>query len=177
MRLWLQLFITVQNSVMAKKDLMSDPVIKYAALGVGLIVVGKMFGTLDALLEALGLKDDQDKKDLDQAATDANSFWSPLFHRNAPVGTVILTNAAAQQDADDIYNGTGFFDDNEDQIIAVFHRLRTQAQVSFLADVFNQKYHADLLTWLRGGIWPQDRLSDADVNGLNTYIKSLPKYK
>lgn len=162
---------------MSKKGLFEDPVVRYTALGIGVIVVGKFFGAFDKLLQALGLQDSQDTTDLDSEAGSGLSFWSPNFWKSAPQGSLILTNAAAQADAKAIYNATGFFDDSEDNIKAVFRGLKTQSQASYLADTFQQVYKADLLAWLRGGIWPADRLSDSDVNEINKFIKSLPKYK
>lgn len=163
--------------LVAAGNAMKDPVVKYAAIGLGAIVVLKMFGAIDGILEAVGLKDGKATKDLDQAAADTTSYWSPLFYKSAPAGAWLLTAATAKQYANEIYDAVGAFNDDEDAVIAVFKRLRAQSQVSQLADVFYQLHKADLLTFLRGGSWPQDRLSDADVNKINTYINSLPKYK
>ena len=164
------------GSVAAVQNAMKDPVIKYGAIALAAVVVFKVFGAMDAVLEAIGVKDSQATKDLDQAGTNSTSYWSPLFYKAAPAGTWLLKADFANQYADEIYNAMGGFNDDEDAAIAVFKRLRSQAQVSQLADVFNIRHQGDLLTWLRGGVWPQDRLSDADVNTINTYIKSLPKY-
>lgn len=163
------------GSMAAAGQAMKDPVIKYAAIGLGAIVVLKAFGAIDSMLEALGLKDGQDSKDLDNENS-PTSFWSPTFYKSAPTGAWLLTSAAATQYANQIYDAVGGFNDDEEAVITVFKKLRAQSQVSQLADVFSQLYKADLLTFLRGGNWPQDRLSDADVNLINNYIKSLPKY-
>lgn len=157
-------------------QVMKDPVIKYAAIGLGAFVVLKALGAIDSLLEAVGVKDSQETKDLDNVSSNPTSYWSPLFYQQAPAGAWLLKSATAAEYADKIYDAFGAFNDDEDAVFAVFKSLRAQSQVSQLAHVFNQRHQADLLTFLRGGNWPQDRMSDTDVAALNSYIKSLPKY-
>jgi hypothetical protein len=154
----------------------SKMVLTLAGIAGGMWVLSEAMGGIKGLLEKLGLKDDQNTKDLDQAAGSL-SFWSPTFYKSGPAGTALLTSAAAEEKAHIIWDAFGGFDDNEDQAIGVFKTLRTQSQASFLAEKFYQLYQQDLLTFLRGGSWPKDRLSDADVNVINSYVNSLPKYK
>jgi len=161
---------------MANKDLLKDPAVKWAAIGLAVFVVGKAVGAIDSLAEAIGIKDSQETKDLDNAAQNSSSYWSPNFWRNGPTGKIILTSAAAHAMSDEIYNSFGVFNDDEDRAKGVIRSLKTQSQLSYLADVFNQVHKQDLLSFLRGGSWPQDRLSDDDVAELNRFISSLPKY-
>jgi len=110
---------------------------------------------------------------LDQAAQDPTTFWNVNFwKKNVPA--TILTLSAAKNMADIIYNSFGAFDDNEEQAIGVFKSLKFQTQASFLSDIFSQTYKQDLLTFLRGGNWPKDRLSDAQVSEINSFIEKLP---
>lgn len=160
-----------------QKKFFDDPIVKYSVLIGGVVVVGSMLGAFKGLLELLGLKDTQDTKDLDATSQSAGNFWSPTFYQQAPSGSLLLTMAAAEEYSRQIYNAVGPFNDDEEAVIGVFKKLKTQSQVSFLADVFSTKYQSDLLSFIRGGNWPQDRLSDADVNTINKYILSLPKYK
>lgn len=138
------------------------------------------FSFVKQLLESLGIWDSKDTKDLDGASVDPGSFWNPNFWRTVkPDGaawTYAITLDTAQQWASDLYNSFNAINDDEDRAIGVFKRCRTQANASFLCDVFERVYGQDCLTFLRGGIWPQDRLSDADVNTINRYILNLPKY-
>lgn len=131
------------------------------------------FGLLNPLLKFLGIKDDETDIALNQAATSPTSFWSPTFWRSQS-GAIILKMEAAEQYARDIYNAFGPFNDCEECAIAVFKSLRYQTQCSFLAEVFARLYGQDLLTFLRGGGWPQDRLSDADVKIISDFISKLP---
>lgn len=165
-----------ENKYTGGLQVFNDPVVKYVTLGIGLVVVGKAFGVLDKVLEALGFQDSAAKRHLDESAGNAASFWTPTFWQNSPTGALLLTSAAAEQDVSDIYSAIGWFNDDEDAVKGVFRRLKTQSQVSYLADYFEKKYHQDLLSFLRGGNWPQDRLSDADVNELDAFVSSLPKY-
>jgi hypothetical protein len=147
-----------------------------------MLLVGGFIGfdLIKKTLEFLGLWDSQDTKDLDNAANNPNSFWSPNFWQTKPASTpwtYVINEATANQWIDDITDAFGWWNDSEEQAIGVFKRCRTQANLSFLAWVFGRRYDGeDLLTYLRGGWWPQDRLSDSDVNIINQYISRLPKY-
>jgi len=163
-------------ALLAAGSLFKDPVVKYATLGLGAYLIFQLFGGVNSILEKLGLKESQDTKDLDNTAEDPGSWWSPAFYKNAPNGALLLTVAKADEYAKQIYDAIGVLNDNEEAVKAVFRNLKTQSQGSFLADRFAFKYGADLLSWLRGGTYPQDRLSDADVNEITNYVNNLPNY-
>lgn len=151
-------------------------------LQTSLIVTGGIIGWIivKKILEILGILDDRDEVDLNNAANDPNSFWNPLMWNNKPSNIrytePIVTQQQAQYYASLIYDAMGFFNDNEEQVIAVFRAMPSQAAASYVNYWFNQLYKQDLLTFLRGGTWPQDRLSDSEVNQINQYVKNLPKY-
>jgi len=147
----------------------NEKVIILGALGIGVLY----FGLLNPLLHFLGVKTGADTVTLDQQASNPGSFWQPSFWRNT-TNPMLLTRASAEALAREIYNASGYWNDDEDKIKAIFKSLNFQTQVSFLADVFNQLYGADLLSWLRGGIWPQDRFSDADISEITKYLLKLP---
>lgn len=151
-------------------------VMTYALIIGGGFVLYKLTRGFEGLLEALGLKDSASTQALDDATGSSTSFWNPSFYKTAPAGAVILTDAAASQLCNLIYGAFGMFNDDEEQAIGAVKTLKTQAQVSYLAEKFYSIYHQDLLTFLRGGSYPQDRLSDSDVYALTSYIQSLPKY-
>lgn len=137
------------------------------------------FSVIKKILEGLGLWDSADTKDLDNASTNPLKWWNPNFWMSKPPDvsyTNPITESTARQFANTIYNSFGAFNDNEEQAINVFKMLPSQAAGSFLAYVFGNTYNMDLLTFLRGGSWPQDRLSDADVNLIDNYVSNLPKY-
>jgi len=137
--------------------------------GVGLLY----FGLLNPLLKWLGLKDDQETTGLDDAAKDPSSFWTINFWKSVP-GAQILTRSSAENLARQLYDSFGWYNDDEEQAKATIKSLKYQTQLSYLSDIFYQIYSQDLLTFLRGGLYPFDRLSDADVYELNSFIKKLP---
>lgn len=152
---------------LSQKDLV--PIFWIAGGLIGLSIIRK-------ILIALGIWEDPKSKKLDQASVDPNSAWSPAYWRRSQNYSYTISEAQAKAYAEQIYDAFGMFNDNEEQAIDVFHKMRTKANVSFLADIFSQVYQQDLLTFLRGGVWPQDRLSDSDVTLINDYIANLPNF-
>lgn len=149
----------------------------------GLIIVGGVLGfnVVSRILETLGLKDTKATADLNKAAEMENSKnpWSPAFWKAGPPGTLLMTYASARDKAIIIKHAFGLIDDNEEAVFNIFRQLKTQSQLSFLADIFQQGYKQDLFTFLRGGSWWQvgaDRLSDAELARLNQMVFKLPKY-
>ncbi len=138
------------------------------------------FDIVRRLLISLGIWDGKDTRHLDQEGTNPESFWNPNYWQTVKPAdknySFAITSTTATAWAKEIYNAFGPFNDCEECAIAVFKRCKTQANASFISWAFNLKYGQDLLTFLRGGVWPQDRLSDADVNTINNYINKLPKY-
>jgi len=150
--------------------------VKTIALLVGGVIA---FSVIKQLLEKLGVWDSADSKALDAASEDPNSWWSPVFWKSKPSYvnyTNPITASTAQAYAKKIYDSIGVFNDDEDAVKSVFTSLPSRAAGSFVADYFRQLYGQDLLKFLRGGVWPQDRLSDSDVNEINRYVFNLPKY-
>lgn len=152
------------------KNLSKDEkVIVIGAAGVAVLY----FGLLNPLLKWLGIKDDANTKQLDATANIPGSPWDPNKYKITS-GAVILTRSAGERYAREIYDAFGAFNDCEECAIAVFKQLKYQTQVSYLSQVFYDLYNQDLFTFLRGGIWPQDRLSDSELAALDSYVKNLP---
>jgi len=145
------------------------------AIGAGLFLL-KGFGLFNDLLEAVGLQDSEETKALDASASNPASPWSPNFWKSGPTGTFLLTAAAMENMLSDLKSAFGWFNDDEAKAIAVFKQLKTQSQLSFFSDWFKLKEGADLLYWLRGTGYPNDRLSDAETQQINAFILKLPKY-
>lgn len=145
---------------------------KILLIGAGAVAL-VYFGVLNPLLQFLGIKDTAQTRELDSAATAPDSFWNPNFWRSRS-NAMLLRVADAERLAKEIWDAFGAFNDCEECVIGVFKSLRFQTQASFLAYTFQRMYGQDLLTFLRGGSWPQDRLSDADVSEINRFINNLP---
>ena len=139
----------------------------------GVAAVG-YFGIIKPILVKLGVMQSSDSKAVDNALNSNESPFSPNFYKKK-TPSLILTIAVVDKHVQTIYNAFGLFNDDEEAVIGVFRGLRTQSQVSFLAERFGNK-HGDLLTFLRGGPWPQDRLSDSDVASLINMVSQKPKY-
>lgn len=132
------------------------------------------FDLVSKLLQGLGIWQSNDSKSLDAAATTAGSPWNPNFYKQYTNYSYAISTDQATTLANSIYNSFGIFNDCEDCVKAVFNSLQTQTEVSFLSKVFTDIYNQDLLSYLRGGMWPQDHLSDSDVAQINKYVMSLP---
>lgn len=145
---------------------------------IGGVVLGYV-AIIRPLFEGLGLLRSGDTRELDSASVDPGSWWNPNYYKTKPYNiayTNPITKGRANELAEMLYDQFGWFNDNEEGAVAVFKSLPSQAAGSYLSEAFREIYGQDMLAFLRGGIWPQDRLSDADVNLINNYVKSLPKY-
>ena len=143
----------------------------YILIG-GVLVVTGLF---KKLLTSLGVYDSAATVALDQAATNPKSFWNPTFWQqfsSFPNGS--LTSQQAGEKLWAIDNAFGTFSDDVSAVNAVFHSLTSQSELSYMAFVAQQIFKQDLLTYLRGTSWPNDRLSDSEVQAINTFISKLP---
>jgi hypothetical protein len=106
------------------------------------------------------------------------SEWKPQFYKAAPAGALLLHTDTAQAMSKIIFNAFTVFTDDFNAIFGVISQLKTKSQLSFLSEVFYNKYSSDLLTFLTngGGILPWDGLSDAQMLKLTNYVNSLPNY-
>lgn len=193
--LWLLLLLALAITIMLSKkkqrkksvgspalavaagSLLQDKWVRLIVMGIVVYVILQVSGLFKSILQLLGLKTKPETEKLDNAATDPGSFWNPKFWESGPSGTLILTAAAVENYAKQIWDAIGAFNDDEEAVKAVFRKMKTQSQASYLADHFASKYKSDLLAFLRGGYWPQDRLSDYDVNEITEFVNRLPKYK
>lgn len=135
------------------------------------------FGLIQKLLTSLGIWSSQDTKTLDTLASSSSSanFWKPDYYlqfSSYPGGNITTLQAIDMVNM--ITSSFGMFNDCEDCVIGIFRNLKTKSNVSFLSKVFFDQTGKDLLTYLRGGVWPEDRLSDADVNTINSFLSTLP---
>lgn len=140
---------------------------------IGAVIIG--FDLLKKTFEGLGIWTSQESKQLDTQASNPGSYWNPNYYTQFSSYSYAITTAQAKQMAATIYNSFGMFNDCEECVKSVFYGLKTKANVSFLSKVFADQYGQDLLSFLRGGIWPQDRLSDSDVAEIDSFVSKLPR--
>jgi len=139
---------------------------------IGGAVIGVLFFG-NKLLKAIGIFKSEESKAIDEYAASSGNFWSPSWYKTN--SNNIMTRASADVLARTIWDSIGMFNDNEEKVKGVFKSLKSQGQVSYLAEVFFLIYNEDLLTFIRGGYWPYDALSDADVFEITRYLQTLPK--
>jgi hypothetical protein len=134
------------------------------------------FSLIKQLLEFLGIWQSREDQQLEDAATNPNSFWNPNFWQLSNTYTYALTNQQAQYYAQQLYESLSTWGDDEDKIKGIFRQMRTQANVSFIAFWFQRTYNKDLLNYLRTGHFPTYGLSTSDMAEINSYISKLPKF-
>jgi hypothetical protein len=165
----LALIMTKKKATMGK--LQTKDVYPYLLIGGVLVVTG----ALKKMLTSLGILTSADTTALDTANTNPESFWNPDFWRqftSFPNGS--LTQAEAVQMLSEIDASFGVISDNVAQVTGVFKKLTSQAEVSYLSYMATKISNTDLLTYLRGGTWPNDRLSDSEVQSINLFLSKLP---
>lgn len=132
------------------------------------------FDMIKKILESVGIWKDKATKTLDSAMTNPDDAFNPNFYKQYSNFNYAISTAQAEAYAKRIYDSFGFFNDCEECVKAVFYEMKTKSNVSFLSEVFQTKYGKALLPFLRGGVWPQDRLSDSDVAEIYNYVQKLP---
>ena len=148
----------------------------------GGIAVLAYFGVIRPILKKVGIvKSAEDILVINQGniPNNANPF-SSAFYKYGGAGTALLTVATADNYAKRIYNAMGWLTDDEAAVYSVFRSLKTQSQVSFLAERFRIKYGTDLLEFLKKGKNQFNAASGLNSDELATVINivnKLPKYK
>jgi len=130
------------------------------------------------LLERFGVLEGAGTQSVQQQQSDPLSPWKPTYWKQFTTFTVALSTTQAQQYAGTIHNAFGIFQDDYNAVWGVFSNMRTKSNVSFLADIFLQKYNEDLLTFLTngGGVLPWDGLSEDHLKNITSYVNSLPTH-
>lgn len=147
-------------------------------VGIGILFL-KGFGILNSILEGLGLQKSKEDVIFEEEQANPYSAFNPNFWKYAQEQgheVLILTVAGYAKLRDQLISAFGYLDDDEQVAIGVFTSMRTKSQVSFFAYMWQQEGRGDLLQYLRGGAWPQDRLSTEEVNQIINYVNKLPNY-
>lgn len=136
-------------------------------------------GVFKDLLNKLGLTKGAGTKEAEEESADPNSAFKPSYWTNY-IGkfTYTINKATAQQYAKTIHDAFTLFYDDYETIFGVFSQMRTKANVSYLADIFQQAYGEDLLSFLRtgGGILPWDGLSESHMKSIIDLVNNLKSY-
>lgn len=170
------LFLVFRKKKKAVGKISAGDVTPFILIGGALLA----FSAVNKLFTFLGIFRSKDTKNLDQEASNPNSPWSPnywiVWKEKGVKWSYAIDEPTAYAWLEELRDAFGWFNDCEECAIAVLKRCRTKSNLSFLAWVFQKYWGEDLLTYLRGGWWPEDRLSDEDVNTIDKYISKLPNY-
>ena len=146
---------------------------------VALRVAGPLLSSIDRIFEGLGISQSAAAASLEAMKRDPQSFWNGQYWRNVskrtPGGLVkILTNAAVNDLWASLNKAFGYFNDDETAAIAAFKKhIRTQTQLSYFSEWVAKNAGVDLLTWLEGSGYPNDRLSAEEIDIITQYVKKL----
>jgi len=147
---------------------------------VALRVAGPLLSSIDRIFQGLGISQSEAAASLEAMKRDPGSFWNGQYWRNVskrtPGGLVkILTNAAVNDLWASLNKAFGYFNDDETAVIAAFRKhIRTQTQLSYFSEWVAKNAGVDLLTWLEGSGYPNDRLSAEEIDIITQYVKKLP---
>lgn len=134
-------------------------------LKIGLAVAG-YFVVIVPILQAVGIKDDKDDKEVKDAETgNGSEGWNPDYYKNK--SGAVISNQTAEQLAFKIYDAFGYFYDDEDAVYSAFRALNSKKDLSKLASTFQLKYGMDLWEQLKGGAgwmaWPFGGLNNSEL--------------
>ena len=146
-----------------------DTVIKIATL------VAAYFFIAVPILEKLGIKKSATTKDIDEAISDPNSIWQGKYWQGKPSAKLIKVSGV-QQFWKELNDCFGWFGDDEQAVYATFKKyITSKTQLSWVAYILARDYKIDLLPWLQGDAYPNDRLSDNEIGVLMQWANNLPK--
>ena len=143
-------------------------------------VLGPLLSGVNSIFEGLGISQSPAAASLERAKSDPTSFWNAqywqMISRRTPGGLVkILTNAAAVKLWADLNKAFGYFNDDESAAIAAFkNTIRYQTQLSYFSGWVAKNTGTDLISWLEGGTFPNDRLNASEIDIITQYVKKLP---
>lgn len=108
------------------------------------------------MLQGLGLERDPEEQKIDQDATNADNIaqqttspFNPAFFKSAPAGTPLMISSQQLEIVGEIWNSVGFIYDNSGQALGAIKQCRNWAQVSQVANMFQQKKNRDMYAWMK----------------------------
>jgi hypothetical protein len=138
----------------------------YLAMGViAYLVINSLKNGLKNFGASLGIGDSVEDEAREKSITklvkskDIKDYFKPSFWKEAADRNkkpILLTKAIALSTAKTIYDSIGFFYDTPEQALGAFKTLKYKSQVSWLAQIFYEKYKKDLYQFLN------DRLDKDD---------------
>lgn len=156
-------------------------------INLGILAIA-YFGVIRPILNKIGITKSKEAREAETTIKAAesgdalNNPWDPNFYKKAPAGSLVIRVAEAIKRADLIYNCSApnyLYQDDEACIVNAITSLKTQSQVSFLADQFQKKYNTSLILFLQKGRTsaPWAGLSEAELTNVIDNVRKKPKYK
>lgn len=174
--IWLGALALIILANQKKKAVGKINVSTLAVVGIGgAMLLG--WSVVRKTLEGLNIFNGPGVKETIKEQADPGSPWKPVFWRQE-TPSLVIQESFVQDWISQIHDAFTVTNDDFNAVFNVFSQLKTQSQVSYLADKFQQKYQEDLLSFLKdgGGIMPWDGLSDGHLKILTSLVTNLPKY-
>lgn len=153
------------------------------ATGIAIVLAFKGFTLINDILTMFGLGKDKDDRAFEDENSDPGSPLKATLYNNAPqdkktkAWNALLLNDRATKLADELISSFGAWNDDEAQAIGVFKKFNSQIEASCFAYIWEEKWgYPDLLQWLKGGSYPDDRLDTGEIKEITDYLHNLSVY-
>lgn len=114
-------------------------------------------------------KEDKERdKQAKQLGTSTDSPFSPRYYKEQKGTVQLIPKATAEKLADQLNDAIGFFSDDENVVYGILRQLNYKTQLSWLADVFFEKYKMDMYQLLNRNLGEEEM--DV-VNSIATQLK------
>jgi hypothetical protein len=159
----------------------NDKIVKNQKIDYNLILVGAViFGAIyifrkigsagSGFLSGLGITNTEAENQILTEFQNENYWNFNEFLSNMPAGGLLLTQSYAANLVNQLWDATGFFNDDEEAIYGVFRSLKTKSQVAALAKKFYELKGQDLYSYLK------NYLNDSEMLVLSGIVDQKPKY-
>ena len=137
---------------------------------IGVFILFKKVGSAGSgLLNIFGKNTEEENQQLTELK-EANYWNFQAFLNDAPAGALLLTMSYSLDLVNQLWDATGYFNDDEQSIYGVFRSLKTKSQVAFLAKRFFELKQQDLYSYL------ENYLNDSELLNVKGIIDSKPMY-
>jgi hypothetical protein len=132
----------------------------------------------DKLFKFIGISKDKADKSLEDYSNNPLSFWNSNYWKSLskdPKKKVqVLKIATMKKMWNELNNAFGWFNDNEISAISIFkNNIKYKSQLSFFSKFVQDNYNVNLLEWLKGSNYPNDRLDANEISSITNYVKNL----
>lgn len=142
-----------------------------AGVVIGVVYLFRKIGSAGSgILSGLGITNTEQENEI-LTQFQSENYWNfNEFLSTIPAGGLLLTQNYAANLVNQLWDATGFFNDDEETIYGVFRSLKTKSQVAALAKKFYELKGQDLYSYLK------NYLNDSEMLTLAGIIDGKPKY-